>query len=144
MSKIIKTIEIGKNILMPIMGIGTWEMRDKTVLENVLDTGFAAGYRLIDTGYIYQNEDHIGSILKNLLPKHNIKRSDVFITSKMPMSHHGGKVREAFSTSLSKLQSDHIDLYLVHFPGSSSVKPSDGERLKELRRQTWAQMEKLY
>lgn len=137
-----KHFEIAKGILMPSIGVGTWEMRDETVLYNVIDTALAIGYRFIDTARVYGNEAFIGKSLKLLLPKYNLDRRDIFITSKLPTSHQGTeKAQQALETSLKDLQVDYIDLYLIHFPGAQKVSPTDHETLHRLRKESWQVLE---
>lgn len=158
---IVQKIEIAKNIFMPIIGIGTWEMREKTLLYKILDTALSAGYRFIDTAHVYGNEVLIGKILKLLLPKYNLSRADVFITSKLPTTHQGSALaRQAIEESLKNLQTDYLDLYLIHFPGKSSffpkpnyfelnfsgaykVKTCDSATLRRLRSESWAVLEEF-
>jgi diketogulonate reductase-like aldo/keto reductase len=63
--------------------VGTFQIRGRALIRNVLDHAFAAGYRQIDTAAVYGNEQDIGTALKELLPKYNLKREDIFITSKL-------------------------------------------------------------
>jgi len=60
-----------------------------------------------------------------------------------PKDHGNGKCREACLRTVQALGMDYIDLYLVHWPAAQGLKPSD-ERNRELRRQSWLDMEKLY
>lgn len=127
-----------------MIGVGTWEMKDKDVLYDVLDAALAAGYRLIDTAAVYGNEAFIGEALVRLLPKHGLKREDIFITSKLATRDQGAaKARAGALQSLSNLQTEYLDLYLVHFPGVEGI-PSDDPRIKELRKESWLELEKLH
>lgn len=62
---------------------GTYKVRGRELINQVLDCALGAGYRLIDTAVVYENEQEIGEALRSLLPKHNLKREDIFITSKL-------------------------------------------------------------
>uniref|UniRef100_A0A915KF37 NADP-dependent oxidoreductase domain-containing protein n=1 Tax=Romanomermis culicivorax TaxID=13658 RepID=A0A915KF37_ROMCU len=85
-------------------------------------------YRFIDTAYLYGNEKVIGELLEDLLPKYQLKRRDIFLTSKLPTSHFGSKLAlEAFKESLENLKTDYLDLYLIHFPRANNVDHSDHE-----------------
>lgn len=76
-----------------------------------------AGYRHIDTAYVYLNEAAIGKVLKRWLSEGKIKREDLFITTKVPGPGLNPKNMEYFiKKSLTDLQLDYVDLYLIHFP----------------------------
>ena len=63
--------------------VGTFKIQGQELIHKVLDTAIECGYRHIDTAVVYRNEHHIGEALKTLLPKHNLEREDIFITSKL-------------------------------------------------------------
>ncbi|KAK0417629.1 hypothetical protein QR680_013119 [Steinernema hermaphroditum] len=134
---------------MPNIGIGTFQMRSESVLYDVIRKGLAMGYRLIDTAQCYGNEPMIGRILKRVLDSEsteyvNLKRSDIFITSKISPANQGKeKVQKSVQRSLERLQTEYLDLVLVHWPGASKYEVSD-PRNKELRRETWLELERLH
>ena len=77
------------------------------------------GYRHIDTAWLYGNEDVIGRTLKEAIAESNgsLKREDLFIVSKVWNTHHSRDlVRQCLTETLTNLQLDYIDLYLVHWP----------------------------
>lgn len=127
--------------MMDIVGFGTYTIRGTDFTKRVLDYALSAGYRLFDTATMYGNEDDIGNALKELLPKHNLERADVFITTKLYPSDHGDKAYKAIETSLRKLQCEYIDLYLIHWPGVYGVS-SDSSENSTLRDKSWQQMVK--
>ncbi|CAD6188068.1 unnamed protein product [Caenorhabditis auriculariae] len=121
---------------MPMIGIGTWEMKSEVTLEDVIRTGLETGYRLIDTAQVYGNEGSIGRILEKVLPELGLTREDIFITSKLSPSNAG--VKKATSSvikSLEKLKTDYLDLLLIHWPGSRLKSEDEGNRI--LRRESW-------
>lgn len=59
---------------MPILGLGTYEVRSEQVIEEIIDAALEVGYRFVDTAQVYGNEKFIGNALKKLLPKHNLTR----------------------------------------------------------------------
>lgn len=122
--------------LMPLIGFGTFQIRGAQLIHNVLDSALRAGYRSFDTASVYSNEKDIGIALKDLLPKHNLKREDIFITSKLSPSDHGERVSQAVSKSLSNLDTTYLDLYLIHWPGAAGI-PVDSSDNKALRIQSW-------
>ncbi|XP_062606437.1 aldo-keto reductase family 1 member B7-like [Saccostrea cucullata] len=76
-----------------------------------------AGYRHVDTAYIYMNEDAIGDVLQEYIENGKVKREELFIVTKLPMIHMDPKlVKRSIELSLKNLQLSYVDLYLVHFP----------------------------
>lgn len=76
-----------------------------------------AGYRHIDTAWIYRNEAVIGRVLKEWISAKKIKREDLFITTKLPLvAMHPDRVEIFIKKSLDNLQLDYVDLYLIHCP----------------------------
>jgi 2,5-diketo-D-gluconate reductase B len=59
---------------MPIIGLGTYEVKSEKVIKDIIDAALEVGYRFIDTAQVYGNEKYIGSALKELLPKYNLTR----------------------------------------------------------------------
>lgn len=62
--------------------MGTYLINGTEKTKQVVDEALAAGYRLFDSAILYQNEEVLGEAFKEILPKHNLKREDIFITSK--------------------------------------------------------------
>ena len=102
---------------IPSVGLGTFGS-DKYTPEQVSDAVYHAilsGYRLIDCASVYQNEDRIGEVIRKVLKETDIRREELFITSKVWNDMH----REVFHScekSLRDLQLEQIDLYFVHWP----------------------------
>jgi 2,5-diketo-D-gluconate reductase A len=97
---------------MPMVGFGTWKMRNDPAHEAVL-AALAAGYRHIDTATMYANEAEIGRALQDS----GLDRGEVFITTKIRPSD-AGRASSVLSQSLRALGTDYIDLWLVHWPPS--------------------------
>ncbi|KAG5880457.1 hypothetical protein JTB14_028790 [Gonioctena quinquepunctata] len=127
--------------LMPLVGFGTYEIRGYDLVRSSLDAVLGAGYKLIDTAAGYKNEEDIGRALKDLLPKYNLTREDIFITSKLSSHDQGEKAYQALELSLKNLDCQYIDLYLIHWPGAHGVDPSSSENSK-LRNESWKQLVK--
>ncbi|XP_064648214.1 glyoxal reductase-like [Lineus longissimus] len=137
------TVKLNTGALMPIIGLGTFQIKGSELIHKILDVALRAGYRSIDTAGGYRNEEDIGKSLKEMLPKYNLKRSDVFITSKLPPKFQGkSKSRESCLQSLKDLQCDYLDLYLIHWPGTQGMK-TDDPRNVELRKESWLELEQL-
>ena len=98
---------------MPILGFGVFQIPDQRECENSVLDAIEIGYRLIDTAASYLNEAAVG----NAIRKSGVAREDFFITSKLWVQDSGYEnTKKAFEKSLNKLQSDYLDLYLIHQP----------------------------
>nr|XP_022304553.1 uncharacterized protein LOC111111712 isoform X1 [Crassostrea virginica] len=128
---------------IPLVGLGTFKIRGKEEVQKTLDAALKAGYRLIDTASVYRNETEIGECLQDLLPGYSLQRSDIFITSKLgPKDQGEGSCYSAFLKSLSNLQCQYLDLYLIHWPGTQGKKPDDPQQ-HALRVGSWQDLIKL-
>nr|XP_023023606.1 uncharacterized protein LOC111511821 [Leptinotarsa decemlineata] len=127
---------------IPLIGFGTWQLQGTELIRNTLDFALAAGYRLIDTAAIYRNEEDIGKALKELLPKYNLTRKDIFITTKLsPLEDNADNAYSALEQSLKRLDCDYVDLYLIHHPGVLGKK-NTVEFNSKLRDGKWQQLVK--
>ena len=97
---------------MPILGYGVYQVSKEECERCVLDA-LRAGYRSIDTAQAYFNEEEVGTALI----KSGIPRKDIFLTSKVWVEHYGyEECRKSVEASLRKLQTDYLDLMLLHQP----------------------------
>ncbi len=109
-----KTITLSNGVEMPMLGFGTYKIPDGLEVIDSVTNAINVGYRLIDTAWFYNNEKGVGRAIKNS----GMLRSDIFLTTKLWNSHHGYDITlHAFDQSLKNLDTDYIDLYLIHWPG---------------------------
>ncbi|MGY3780060.1 aldo/keto reductase [Streptococcus gallolyticus] len=106
-----KTLSNG--VKMPILGFGVYQVPDLDECERVVSDAISLGYRSIDTAQAYMNEEAVG----NAIRKSGIAREEFFITTKIWISNYGyEKAKASLDDSLAKLQTDYIDLVLLHQP----------------------------
>lgn len=101
-----------KGVPVPTLGFGTFELEGDTCYRAVLKA-LETAYRHIDTARVYRNEAEVGRALQDS----NVPREEIFVTSKVwweDLSPHG--IRGAIDTSLTDLQTDYLDLVLIHWP----------------------------
>lgn len=117
----------GKTI--PQIGFGLWRNKDEAECKASVKHALEAGYTHFDTAQIYGNEAFLGAALK----EQKAKREDLFITTKIWNDNlWWNDLISSFEDSLKNLQTDYVDLLLVHFP------------VPELRRPAWRKLEEIY
>lgn len=105
-------VTLNNGLKMPVLGYGVYQV-DPQECERCVSDAVEAGYRLIDTAQAYGNEEGVGRAVK----KSGIKRDEFFIVTKVWISNAGYEnAKKSIETSLSKLQTDYIDLLLIHQP----------------------------
>lgn len=106
-------VELNNGIKMPKVGFGVYQIPDLKECEKVLLEAIDAGYRLIDTAQAYGNEEAVGKAIA----KTSVPRQDLFITTKVWISHAGyEKAKASIEESLKKMNLTYIDLVLIHQP----------------------------
>ena len=105
-------VTLSNGVKMPILGYGVYQVTADECERCVLDA-LEAGYRSIDTAQSYFNEEQVGSAIR----KSGVKREDIFLTTKVWVEHYGyDECRNSIEESLKKLQTDYVDLMLLHQP----------------------------
>lgn len=144
-------VKLNTGIEIPALGIGTWNSQPNEVY-NAIRTAISVGFRHIDCAYIYNNEKEVGKALKEAIAAGDVKREEIFITSKLwNDSHHKNDVKPALEKTLSDLNLDYIDLYLIHWPVAIKkglCMPSCEDNFISLEQlplsETWLAMEEVY
>lgn len=109
-------ITFNNGIRFPMIGLGTW-LSSKEEVKTAVREALHAGYRHIDTAYAYRNEDAIGEVLEDFFRNGELKREEIFITTKLPAIYtRPSDVAMALDLSLKSLKLQHVDLYLIHCP----------------------------
>lgn len=128
---------LSNGVTIPVVGYGTWQMQNGAETTNALLQAIEAGYRHIDTAAAYGNEESVGQAVR----QSGIARRDLFLTSKLANPDHGyDATRLAFQRTLEKLDTDYLDLYLIHWPNPISAR----DRWREANAESWKAMEEFY
>ena len=118
-------ITLYNGVKMPILGFGTYKAKGDDC-ANAVKWALEAGYRMIDTAEMYQNEKEVAKGIKAA----KVKREDLFIVTKVSFKSYEN-AREAVMNSLKNLETDYLDLVLLHWPIANYYK-------------AWRELEKLY
>lgn len=120
---------LNNGVEMPWLGLGVLRLREGGEVENAVKVALEHGYRLIDNAAIYHNEKGVAKGIR----ASGVPREELFLSSKVANDQQGYKnTLKAFQRSLDLLQTDYLDLYLIHWPNG------------ELSVETWMAMEELY
>lgn len=122
--------------VIPAVGYGSYLSTEKGGVQTIIDA-LDAGYRYIDTAQFYGNEEQIGEAIE----RSGITRDEIFLCSKVWHTDLGReKTMRSFEESCKKLKTDHLDMYLIHWPKSDV---NDDEWFEKVSG-SWAAMEELY
>lgn len=122
------TVTLNNNIPMPWFGLGTFLSEVGETTQKAVRWALEAGYRHIDTARIYQNEGDVGQAIRDS----GVPRGEIFVTTKVWNDDQGyDTTLKACDASLKRLDTDYVDLYLIHWPVSN------------LRNETWRALTKL-
>jgi len=123
----VNTVKLRSGNNIPLFGLGCYKLLAEETSISVT-TALDCGYRLIDTAEQYGNESSIGAALQ----RSNVKRSDIYISTKVSYENGCNKAKQSCYKSLKALGVDYIDLYLIHSPVYGKVLET-WEALIELR-----------
>ena len=123
-----ETMKLYNGVEVPANGFGVYQVSKEDCKESVL-TDLKTGYRHIDTAQSYFNESEVGEALK----ESDVPRKEIFLTTKVWIDNYGeGKTYDSVVESLKKLQTDYLDLILLHQPvGDYYAAYRDLEKLYE-------------
>lgn len=111
-----KTVKLNSGYEMPLNGLGTYSLTGNTCY-NSIKSALNSGVRLIDTAYMYSNEEEIGKAIKDS----DVPREEIFIITKLYPNQFDNP-KEAIEMAFEKLNVDYIDMMLLHHPGTNDVK----------------------
>jgi len=111
-----RTLKFKNKDEMPAFGLGTWKSEPGNVY-NAVKVAIKEGYRHLDCAPLYGNEKEIGMALAECIAEGMVTRSEMWITSKLWNTYHyKSEVIPSLKQSLKDLQTDYLDLYLIHWP----------------------------
>lgn len=104
---------LANGVKMPMLGYGVFQVRDHEQCRQVVKDAISVGYRLIDTAQSYMNQKAVGEAIR----ESGVAREEIFLTTKIWMQDNSyEKCRKAVDLALSELDTDYIDLLLLHQP----------------------------
>lgn len=128
---------LSNNVTIPELGFGTWQTPDGDVAVASVKKALEVGYRHIDTAQGYKNEASVGQAIK----ESGIPREELFLTTKLWNANHSyDLVMSSFEESLEKLQTEYIDLFLIHWPNPVAFR----DNWQTANAETWRAFEELY
>src|SRR3954463_11089394 len=110
-----RTVALTEGARIPLLGFGTWQLKGHDAVR-ATSAALATGYRHLDTATVYRNEGEVG----RALAESGVPRDDVFLTTKCPPDR-AGQALDTLRRSLDLLQTDRVDLWLIHWPGGGST-----------------------
>jgi 2,5-diketo-D-gluconate reductase A len=111
----VESVTLANGAEMPLIGFGTWQIKGQDAVR-ATSVALEAGYRHLDTAAAYGNEGEVG----RALAESGVPRDEVFVTTKC-QPDRAGRELETLRHSLDQLRTDHVDLWLIHWPGPGSV-----------------------
>ncbi|MBP6866541.1 MAG: aldo/keto reductase [Candidatus Pacebacteria bacterium] len=134
------TITLKNGVVLPVVGFGTYKLKEGDEAEHSIKSALEAGYRMIDTASIYKNEPSVARAITS----YGLLREEVFITTKLWNADQGYEnTLKAIDESLKNLNVSFVDLYLVHWP-TADADLKINNKMIDKRQETWRAMEEIY
>ena len=114
-----RTVLLNSGYTMPILGLGTYALDHDTCVNSVMAL-LESGGRLIDTAYMYGNEEAVGEGVRRGMEEYGIPREDIFVITKIYPNQFSDP-EAAIDMALEKLDIGYIDMMLLHHPGAGDV-----------------------
>jgi len=125
----VPVLKLADSNAIPQIGLGLWQVKDQEQFDGAFTAALDAGYRHFDSAQEYHNEQMLGLAWK----ASDRKREELFITTKISVRNFRySKVHSSFEESIAKIQSDYVDLLLLHFP------------VTVLRKKAWKAVEEIH
>lgn len=115
------TIMLNNGMSLPMLGLGTYSLQGDVCFNSVY-TALKNGYRLIDTAYMYGNEEEVGRAIRQAIADGICRREDIILITKLYPGEQFANPEPAIEMALRKLNIDYIDIMLLHHPGENDVK----------------------
>lgn len=126
-----RNIKLADGNLIPAIGLGLWKVTNENEFNSVFENAVKVGYRHFDSAQAYNNEQTLGGNWK----KAGLNRQDIFITTKIQVQNlNNNKRLESLDISLKKLQTDYVDLLLIHFPGPPWLRQSQWQLMEKIKK----------
>lgn len=137
MNALTDTYRLHNSVKIPCVGFGTWQTPNDEEGIDAIKKALEVGYRHIDTAEGYNNEEAVGKAIK----ESGIPREEIFITSKLVNTEHGyDNTVRAFNRTLEALDTDYLDLFLIHWPNPIKFR----DQWKEANAGSWKAFEEFY
>ena len=132
------TMELSNGVRIPCLGYGTWQTPDGLTAQKAVAAALRAGYRHIDAAAVYGNERSVGAGIAEA----GVPHEELFVTGKLWNTERGYETtKAAFAKTLTDLDLDYLDLYLIHWPAN---RRQFGDEAELINRETWRAMTELY
>jgi len=128
----------GKDVVMPLVGAGTWQYNNSVAYDSVCKA-FAAGYSYVDTANGYGNQEGVGRAIKDCWKG---SREELFVMTKIPGGLNASEVRAAHRQNMKQLQLDYVDHLMTHYPGDWEATPVRSS--PQRRQEEWRALEHIY
>lgn len=123
------TVAMNDSNRIPLLGFGVFQLDDPAVCEAAVSAALQAGYRHIDTALKYGNEQWVG----RAIAASDVAREEIFLTTKATFDHDPEAIRAGLADSLRRLQTEYVDLFLIHWPMDDQGLPGAWETLQQLQ-----------